>query len=81
MSRQIKKIYENKEQDEGVGARVRRSIGSSEVRIPISFKYCLYFVYILIFSSETSIHSFFLTSSMFPSQQAFLITLTEASKQ
>ncbi len=31
MSREIKKIYANKEQDEGVGARVRRSIGGFEV--------------------------------------------------
>ena len=31
MSRQIIKVYENKELDEGVGAKVRRSIGSNMV--------------------------------------------------
>jgi hypothetical protein len=31
MSRKITKIIENKEQDEGLGARVRRSIGGREV--------------------------------------------------
>lgn len=31
MSRKVVKVFENKEQAEGVGARVRRSIGTHEV--------------------------------------------------
>lgn len=31
MSRNVEKKIENREQDEGVGARVRRSIGGREV--------------------------------------------------
>ena len=31
ISREVVKKFENKEQDEGVGARVRRSIGTREV--------------------------------------------------
>ena len=33
MSREVVKVFENKEQGEGRGARVRRSIGNSEVTI------------------------------------------------
>ena len=33
MSRKVVKIFENKEQSEGAGARVRRSIGGREVNL------------------------------------------------
>ena len=38
MSRKVLKIFENKEQSEGDGARVRRSIGGREVEIILIFK-------------------------------------------
>ena len=72
-TRNVLKVFENIEMEEGVGSRVRRSIGTSGLRLVLLFSFgCLAYVVV-----ETFIHSS--CSIILESQkvQAFLTILIE----
>lgn len=51
MEREVTKVVENIEQAEGVGARVRRSIGTNAVSLKIYFKYSMNFIKLCLLKS------------------------------